>query len=137
MSDDNKNDKPDLGLPELPEEWKDLPEFQDLQARGKQPDPPQKPDPEEERKNRMNMWAASQFAYTLVTASVVFGFIGHWLGTLLGGGLWSIFLMLILGGLGFGLETWRMIRTFNNSGKKPQSKDDGNKPKDDDKTSRP
>ena len=125
MSDDNKNDKPDLGLPELPDELKDLPEFQDLQAKGKQPDPPQKPDPEEKLKNHMNMWAASQFAYTLVTATVVFGFIGHWLGSFLGGGLWSMFLMLILGGLGFGLETWRMIRTFGSYQKKP--KDDGDK----------
>lgn len=135
MSDDNKNDKPDLGLPELPDELKDLPEFQDLQGKGKQPDPPKKPDPEEERKNRMNMWAASQFAYTLVTATVVFGFIGHWLGTLLGGGLWSMFLMLILGGLGFGLETWRMIRTFGNYGKKPKDKGDKT-PKDDDSKSK-
>jgi len=99
----------------------------DLERQEKQPDPPQKPDPEEERRNRTNMWAASQFAYTLVTVSVVFGFIGHWLGSLLGGGLWSMFGMLILGGLGFGLETWRMIRTFSNYGKKPKSKDDDDK----------
>ena len=125
MSDDNKNEneKPDLGLPELPEELKDLPEFQDLQNQGKKPEP-KKPDPEEERKTTMNMWAASQFAYTLVAASLVLGYIGYWLGGLLGGGLWSIFLMLILGGLGFAAECWRMIKTFGNYDKKPNDGDD-------------
>ena len=123
MSDDNKNEKPDLGLPELPDELKDIPELQDLQNQGKQPEP-KKPDPEEERKNNINMWVGSQFAYTLVGASLVFGYIGHWLGTLLGGGLWSISLMLLLGGIGFAAEMWRMINFFNGKNKKPKNDDE-------------
>lgn len=119
MSDDNKNEKPDLGLPELPDELKDIPELQDLQKQGNPPEP-KKPDPEEERRSTMNMWAASQFAYTLVGATLVFGYIGHWLGSLLGGGLWSIALMFILGGLGFGAEVWRMVTYFGNYDKKPK-----------------
>lgn len=121
MSDNDKNEKPDLGLPDLPDELKDLPELQDLQPKGKKPAP--EPDPDQKRKNTMNMWAASQFAYTLVIVSLVFGYAGHWLGQLLGGGLWSIAFMLILGGLGFGVETWRMIRTFGSYNKKPKDDD--------------
>jgi hypothetical protein len=127
MADDNKNDKPDLGLPELPDELKDIPELQDLQNQGKKPEQPPKPDPEEERKNRNRMLAGSQFAYTLVIGSLVFGYIGHWLGTLLGGGLWSVSLMILLGGIGFVAEMWRMINFFSDKNKKP--KDDDKSPK--------
>ena len=129
MADDNKNDKPDLGLPELPEELRDIPELQDLQdlqSAGKQPPEPKKPDPEEERRERNRMLVGSQFAYTLVISALVFGYIGHWLGTLLGGGLWSMAFMLLLGGLGFGVEMWRMIRFFDPKNKKPKNKDDDN-----------
>ncbi len=127
MADDNKNDKSDLGLPELPEELKDIPELQDLQNGGKRPEEPKKPDPEEERRNRNRMLAGSQFAYTLVIGSLVFGYIGHWLGKFLGGGLWSVSLMILLGGLGFVAEMWRMITFFSDKSKKP--KDDDKSPK--------
>jgi hypothetical protein len=127
MADDNKNEKPDLGLPELPDELKDIPELQDLQNQSKKPDQPNKPDPEEERKNRTRMLVGSQFAYTLVIASFVFGYIGHWLGSLLGGGLWSVSLMILLGGVGFVVEMWRMINFFSDKPKKP--KDDDKSPK--------
>ncbi len=127
MADDNNKEKPDLGLPELPDELKDIPELQDLQKQSNRPEQPKKPDPEEERKNRNRMLAGSQFAYTLVIGSLVFGYIGHWLGTLLGGGLWSVSLMILLGGLGFVAEMWRMITFFSDKNKKP--KDDDNSPK--------
>ncbi len=123
MADDNKKEKPDLGLPELPDELKDIPELQDLQNQGKKPEPKQ-PDPEEERKNRNRMLVGSQFAYTLVIASLVFGYIGHWLGSLLGGGLWSVSLMILLGGVGFVVEMWRMIRFFSDKKESPKSDDD-------------
>lgn len=123
MADDNKNEKPDLGLPELPDELKEIPELQDLQNQSKKPEPKQ-PDPEEERLNRTRMLVGSQFAYTLVAASLLFGYIGHWLGSLLGGGLWSVSLMLLLGGLGFTVEMWRMIRFFDDRKKSPKNDDD-------------
>ena len=126
MADDNKKEKTDLDLPELPDELKDIPELQDLQNHRKQPEP-NKPDPEEERKNRNRMLAGSQFAYSLVIGSLVFGYIGHWLGTLLGGGLWSVSLMILLGGIGFAAEMWRMIKFFSDKNKKP--KDDDKSPK--------
>jgi len=124
MADDNKNEKPDLDLPELPEELRDIPELQDLQNAGKTPGEPKKPDPEEERKERNKLLVGSQFAYTLVISALLFGYLGHWLGTLLGGGLWSMTFMLLLGGLGFGVEMWRMIRFFDPKSKKPKNKDD-------------
>lgn len=135
MSDDNNNEKPDLDLPELPdveraqrapiseEDIPELQDLQDLQNAGKQPPEPKKPDPEEERRERNKLLIGSQFAYTLVAAALVFGYIGHWLGTLLGGGLWSMTFMLLLGGLGFGVEMWRMIRFFEPKQKTPKNDD--------------
>ncbi len=120
MADDNKNEKPD---PELPEELKDLPDLQELQNTGNQPPKPEKPNPEEERKERNKLLVGSQFAYTLVISTLIFGYLGNWLGKLLGGGLWSMTFMLLLGGVGFGVEMWRMIRFFDPN-RKPKNKDD-------------
>jgi|AGTN01.3.fsa_nt_gi hypothetical protein len=77
---------------------------------------------ERNRKSWRSALAASQFAYTLVIATLLMGWIGHWLGSLLGGGLWSTILMFVLGAAGFVGEMWRMYKFF---GPKDGDDDDG------------
>lgn len=73
----------------------------------------------------MAYMALSQFAYTLVIVTCIFGWIGHLIGEhLLGGSPWDFILMLILGGLGMGLEMWRMIRKASSMINQNQKKDE-------------
>lgn len=75
-------------------------------------------DDKERQRNRKGLQSAlvaSQFAYTLVIATLLMGWLGHWLGSLLGGGLWSTILMFILGSAGFAAEMWRMFKFFTSS----------------------
>lgn len=75
-----------------------------------------KPNDDKERQRNRKRWqsalVASQFAYTLVIATLLMGWLGHWLGSLLGGGLWSTILMFLLGSAGFVAEMWRMYKFF-------------------------
>lgn len=90
--------------------------------------------PNDPRENNRLNWrkalVGSQFAYTLVIATVLMGWIGHWLGSLLGGAPWTMILMLLLGGAGFAAEMWRMLKFFStrdgddNDGPGGQSGDD-------------
>lgn len=70
-------------------------------------------DKERNRKRWQSAFVASQFAYTLVIATLLLGWLGHWLGSLLGGGLWSTILMFVLGAAGFVAEMWRMYKFFS------------------------
>lgn len=74
------------------------------------------PNDDKERQRNRKQWqsalVASQFAYTLVIATLLMGWLGHWLGSLLGGGLWSTILMFLLGSAGFVAEMWRMYKFF-------------------------
>ncbi len=79
--------------------------------------------PEEERRERFHWIAASQFAYTLVGATLLLGWLGHWLGNKLGGEPWNLILMLLFGGTGFVIEMWRMIRMFTPKDDKKNGKD--------------
>ncbi len=93
------------------------------------PKPADKPlIPKINQKDAVNMAAASQFAYTLVGATLILGWCGHWLGVhLLGGRPWDALLMLLFGALGFGAEMYRMLNMFNVFGtKKDESKKDNN-----------
>lgn len=94
---------------------------------GSQPNPfGRKPPPEktpQERRDNINMIAASQFAYTLTIGTLLFGFAGMWLGNKLGGAPWNMLLMLLFGSLAFVGEVYRMYIMF--TPKKP--KDDGAK----------
>ncbi|MBX3073373.1 AtpZ/AtpI family protein [Candidatus Obscuribacterales bacterium] len=83
----------------------------------KSPEPPTKT-PEERARENVNMIAASQFAYTLTIGTVLFGFVGMWLGNKLGGAPWNILLMLLLGGMAFAGEVYRMYIMF--TPKKPK-----------------
>ena len=75
----------------------------------------------------MAYMAMSQFAYTLVIVTCLFGYAGHWFGTkVLGGSPWDVLLMIILGGLGMGLEMWRMIRKANSMVKASQEEEKKN-----------
>lgn len=82
-------------------------------------------DDKERQRNRKGLQSAlvaSQFAYTLVIATLLMGWLGHWLGSLLGGGLWSTILMFLLGTAGFVGEMWRMYKFFT----RPTDSDDDN-----------
>jgi F0F1-type ATP synthase assembly protein I len=83
--------------------------------------------PKVDKKDAVNIAAASQFAYTLVFATLILGYCGHWIGTKLGGPPWNVLLMLIFGGIGFGAEMYRMLRMFS------PKKEDKNTSKKDDK----
>lgn len=74
-------------------------------------------DGEKPRFDTRQYLVASQFAYTLVIATCLLGYAGHWLGDKLGGSPWNIILMLLLGFLGFAGEMWRMVTMFSNKKK--------------------
>lgn len=85
---------------------------------------------DDQRRNRLHWAVASQFAYTLVIASCVLGYAGHWLGNQLGGSPWNFILMLLFGGIGFAAEVYRMIIMFSpkdKTGKKDEKQDKGKK----------
>ncbi|MBX9670108.1 MAG: AtpZ/AtpI family protein [Candidatus Obscuribacterales bacterium] len=82
--------------------------------------------PEEERRERFQWVAASQFAYTLVGATLLLGWLGHWLGNKLGEP-WNLILMLLFGGTGFVLEMWRMIRFVTPKDNKKDKSEDADK----------
>ncbi len=87
----------------------------------KSPESPPTKTPEERARENVNMIAASQFAYTLTIGTVLFGFVGMWLGNKLGGAPWNILLMLLLGGMAFAGEVYRMYIMF--TPKKPKKPD--------------
>lgn len=76
-----------------------------------------KPNDAKESERRRKRWQSalvgSQFAYTLVIATLLMGWIGHWLGSLLGGTPWTLILMFLFGGVGFAAEMWRMLKFFS------------------------
>jgi F0F1-type ATP synthase assembly protein I len=96
----------------------------------KPPKAPPPKTPEERARENVNMIAASQFAYTLTIGTVLFGFVGMWLGNKLGGAPWNILLMLLLGCMAFAGEVYRMYIMFTpKKPKKPEGdvKDGGKK----------
>lgn len=79
-------------------------------------------DDRSQRKGLVSALIMSQFAYTLVIVTLLFGYCGHWLGkTFLGGEPMSTVLMLVLGTLGFGLEIYRMVKMIKSDNRKDQS----------------
>ena len=93
------------------------------------PKPPPKKTPEERARDNVSMVAASQFAYTLTIGTLLFGFIGMWLGNKLGGAPWNILFMLLFGGMAFVGEVYRMYHMF--TPKKPKSDGKGDSAKKD------
>lgn len=97
---------------------------------GEKPDPKpaDKPKvPKFDQKETAKMFAASQFAYTLVGATLILGYFGHWIGGHMGGP-WDVILMLLFGALGFCAEMYRMLKMFS-----PKDKSKDEKTKDDTK----
>jgi F0F1-type ATP synthase assembly protein I len=92
------------------------------------PKAPPKKTPEERNAENVKMIAASQFAYTLTIGTVLFGFVGMWIGNKLGGAPWNILLMLLLGGMAFAGEVYRMYIMFTPKKPKDGAGDDGKSP---------
>lgn len=81
--------------------------------------------PKSDGQEMRKMIMASQFAYTLVGATLILGYFGHWLGGFLGGP-WNVLFMLLFGALGFGAEMYRMLKMVSPK-QDDKSKDAGTK----------
>ena len=121
-----KLDDEELGLPE---------DLLDELKRLEKKEPPPEEDKESKRRNLMQMVVASQFAYTLVAATLLMGWAGNWIGNKLGGQPWTWILMFVFGGFGFAAEMYRMLKMFSPTDKSAGKSDKKNDDRDEQKKS--